>query len=72
VTKHDSKKSFEPKVENFQATNGQLLTNKDQVLSRWKEYFEKHLNDSSEKEQRTDTLSLIDWKKICRLLPYAN
>jgi hypothetical protein len=31
-------------------TNGQLLTNKDQVLSRWKEYFEQHLNRSSEEE----------------------
>jgi hypothetical protein len=31
-------------------TNGQLLTNKDQVLSRWKEYFEQHLNECSEEE----------------------
>ena len=35
------------------ATNGELLTNKDQVLSRWKEYFEQHLNESSEEEPHT-------------------
>jgi hypothetical protein len=32
------------------ATNGQLLTYKDQLLSRWKEYFEQLLNESSEEE----------------------
>jgi hypothetical protein len=26
------------------------MTNKDQVLSRWKKYFEQHLNESSEEE----------------------
>jgi hypothetical protein len=34
------------------ATNGQLLTNK--VLSRWKEYFEQNLNESSEEEPHTN------------------
>jgi hypothetical protein len=37
----------------WRATNGQLLTNKDQVLSIWKEYFEQHLNESSEDEPHT-------------------
>jgi hypothetical protein len=27
------------------AKNGELLTKKDQKLSRWKEYFEQHLNE---------------------------
>jgi hypothetical protein len=26
--------------------NGDLLTNKDQALSRWKEYFEQHFNEA--------------------------
>jgi hypothetical protein len=34
--------------------NGELLTNKGQVLSRWKEYFEKHLNKSSEEESHAN------------------
>jgi hypothetical protein len=34
---NDSKKPFKPTVAMCRATNGQLLTNKDQVLSRWKE-----------------------------------
>jgi hypothetical protein len=44
----DTKKPFEPAVCKIcWATNGQLLTDKDQVLSRWKEYFEQHWNKSS-------------------------
>jgi hypothetical protein len=34
----------------FLAMSGQLLTNKDQALSRLEEYFEQHLNESSEEE----------------------
>jgi hypothetical protein len=46
---NDTRKPFGPAVAMCRATNGQLLTNKDQVLSRWmKEYFEQHLNESSE------------------------
>jgi hypothetical protein len=33
--------------------NGKLLTNKNQVLARWKEYFEEHMNGGSESEQPT-------------------
>jgi hypothetical protein len=32
------------------ATNGQVLTNKDQVLSIWKEPFEQHLNEGSKEK----------------------
>jgi predicted metal-dependent HD superfamily phosphohydrolase len=38
----------------YRATNGQLLTNIDQVLSRWREYFEQNLNESSEEEPHTN------------------
>jgi hypothetical protein len=38
----------------YRATNGPLLTNKDQVVSRWKKYFEQHLNESSEEEPHTN------------------
>jgi hypothetical protein len=42
------------------AKNGELLTNKNQVLmlARWKEHFEEHLNDSSELEQPTRSVDL--------------
>jgi hypothetical protein len=30
--------------------NGELLTNKDQGLSRWKEHFEQHLNEGEERD----------------------
>jgi hypothetical protein len=34
------------------AKNGELLTNKNQVLARWKEHFEDHLNEGSEQPTR--------------------
>jgi hypothetical protein len=37
---NDTRKPFEPAVAICRATNEQLLTNEDQVLPRWKEYFE--------------------------------
>jgi hypothetical protein len=33
------------------AKNGKLLTTKNQVLARWKEHFEEHLNKGSEIER---------------------
>jgi hypothetical protein len=42
------------------AKNGELLTNKNQVLARWKEHFEEHLNGSSESEQPTRPVDLRD------------
>jgi hypothetical protein len=35
------------------AKNGELLTNKNQVLARWEEHFEEHLNEGSESGQPT-------------------
>jgi hypothetical protein len=42
------------------AKNGELLTNKNQELARWKEHFEEHLNDSFESEQPTRLVDLRD------------
>jgi DnaJ-domain-containing protein 1 len=37
---NDTRMPFEPAVTMCQTTNGHLLTYNDQVLLRWKEYFE--------------------------------
>jgi hypothetical protein len=42
------------------AENGELLTNKNQVLARWKEHFEEHVNEGSESEQPTRPVNLRD------------
>jgi hypothetical protein len=42
------------------AKNGDLFTNKNQVLARWKEHFEEHLNEGSESEQPTRPVDLRD------------
>jgi hypothetical protein len=51
---NDTKKIFKPAVAMCLVTNGQLLTNTDQVLSRWKEYLKKHLNESCEEKPHTN------------------
>jgi hypothetical protein len=38
----------------------ELLTNKNQVLVRWKEHFEEHLSKGSESEQPTRPVDLRD------------
>jgi hypothetical protein len=42
------------------AKNAELLPNKNQVLGRWKEHFEEHLNKGSESEQPTRPVDLRD------------
>jgi hypothetical protein len=42
------------------AKNGELLTNKNQVLARWKEHFEEHLNEDSESDQPKRPVDLRD------------
>jgi hypothetical protein len=42
------------------AKNGELLANKNQVLARWKDYFEEHLNEGSESEQPRRPVDLRD------------
>jgi hypothetical protein len=40
--------------------NGEILTNKNQVLARWKEHFEEHLNEGSKLEQPSRPVDLRD------------
>jgi hypothetical protein len=56
---NDGRRPFEPQVDMCRA-NGELLTNKNQVLARWKEHFEEHLNEGSESEQPTRPVDLRD------------
>jgi hypothetical protein len=42
------------------AKNGELLTNKTQVLVRWKEHFQENLNEGSESEQPARPVDLRD------------
>jgi hypothetical protein len=44
----------------FRAKNGEHLTNKNQVLARWKEHFVEHLNKGSKSEQPTRPVDLRD------------
>jgi hypothetical protein len=57
---NDARRPFEPQVAMCRAKNGDLLTNKNQVLARWKEHFEEHLNEGSELEQPTRPVDLRD------------
>jgi hypothetical protein len=57
---NDVRRPFEPQVTMCQAKNGELLTNKNQVLARWKEYYEEHLNEGSESDQPTRPVDLRD------------
>jgi hypothetical protein len=57
---NDVRRPFEPQVAMCGAKNGELLTNKNQVLARWKEHFEDHLNEGSDSEQPTRPVDLTD------------
>jgi hypothetical protein len=57
---NDVRRPFEPQVAMCRAKKRELLTNKNQVLARWKEHFEEHLNEGSESEQPTRPVDLRD------------
>jgi hypothetical protein len=57
---NDIRRPFEPQVAMRRAKNGELLTNKNQVLVRWKEHFEEHLNEGSDTEQPTRPVDFRD------------
>jgi hypothetical protein len=57
---NDVRRPFEPQVALCRAKNGELLTNKNQVLARCSEHFEEHLNEGSESEQPTRPVNLRD------------
>jgi hypothetical protein len=50
---NDFRRPFEPQVAMCRTKNGEILTNKNQVLARWKEHFEEHLNEGSESKYPT-------------------
>jgi hypothetical protein len=69
---NDTRKPFEPVVAMCRDKNGQLLTNKEQVLSKWEEYFEQYLNESSE-EPPTENDVIIDlpsWDEFFGAIKY--
>jgi hypothetical protein len=55
---NDVRRPLEPQVGMCRAKNGELLTNKKQVMERWKEYFEEHLNEGSKSAQPTRPVDL--------------
>jgi hypothetical protein len=57
---NDVRRPFEPQVVMCRAKNGELLTNKIQVLAGWKEHFEEHSNESCESEQPTRPVDVSD------------
>jgi hypothetical protein len=57
---NDIRRPFEPQVGLCRAKNGELFTNKNEVLVRWKEHFEEHLNEGSESKQPTRPVDLRD------------
>jgi hypothetical protein len=54
------RRPFKPLVAMCRAKNGERLTNKNQVLVRWKEHFEEHLNEGFDLEQPTRQVDLRD------------
>jgi hypothetical protein len=57
---NDVRRPVELQVAMCRAKNGELSTNKNQVLARWKEHFEVHLNAGSESKQSTRPVDLRD------------
>jgi hypothetical protein len=47
---------FEPQLAMCRANNEELLSNKNQMLARWKEHFEEHLSEGSELEQHIQSI----------------
>jgi hypothetical protein len=57
---NDVRRPSKPQVAMCRAKNGELLTNKIQVLARWKEHLEEHLNEGSKSEQPTRPVDFRD------------
>jgi hypothetical protein len=54
---NDARRPFKPKVTMCRAKNGELLTNQNQMLARWKEHFEEHLNEGSHNQHTQHTIN---------------
>jgi hypothetical protein len=57
---NDIRRPFEQQVTMCRAKIEELLSNKNQVLARWKEHFEEHLNEVFNLEQPTHPVNLRD------------
>jgi hypothetical protein len=56
---NDNRQPSKPQVTMCRAKNGEF-TNKNQVLAKWKQHFEEHLNKGSKSEQATRPVNLRD------------
>jgi hypothetical protein len=57
---NDVRRPFEPQMAMCRAKNGELLTNKNQVLARWIEHLKEHLKEGYKSEQPTRPVDLRD------------
>jgi hypothetical protein len=55
---NDVRRPFKSQVAMCRAKDGELLTNKNQVLAGWKEHFKEHFNKGSKSEQPTRPVDL--------------
>ncbi|XP_033097631.1 uncharacterized protein LOC117101709 [Anneissia japonica] len=47
-------------VRTIKNVNGNVLTDQVSVLKRWKEYFERLMNEENEREQRAEEVDVVD------------
>ena len=45
--------------------NGNVMVNLDAVLKRWKEYFEKLMNEENNRDPRTEEAEVVNKKVNC-------
>ena len=45
--------------------NGNVMVNSEAVLKRWKEYFEKLMNEENKREPRTEEPEVVNEEVIC-------
>ena len=45
--------------------NGNVMVNSEAVLKRWKEYFEKLMNEENNREPRTEEAEVVDEEVNC-------
>ena len=46
--------------------NGNVMVNSEAVLKRWKEYFEKLMNEEIDREPRTEKVEVVNGGKLCQ------
>ena len=45
--------------------NGNVMVNSEAVLKRWKEYFEKLINEENNRDSRTEEEEMVNEEIIC-------